>query len=353
MTFVHSPSPRPTDLYYIWYPKQKSKSPSLSHIPWLNLQKRASFLNSIENYKRDSGRVVASYLHHSTYAKKKILIFVRFFKMKLNVIVLALARILLQDAAIVQAFVVGGPSSPSLSSSWINRRSGHRLSMAEESAATATPTKTYKLDGRTIAGELCPCNNFILVKIAQAQEQTQGGILLAGKAKIKKTEGTVVAVGPGKTHADSGIVVPMPVAVGDGVVYGKYDGTELDYNGDKHTLIRDDDVLVKFKGGGGEILSKDAVEVIGDNVLVYSDKSESATEGGILIATSVSGSDSKPSTGTVIKVGPGRMASNGQVMAMEVQVGDMVKFRDFAGNEVTIQDEEYCVVKMADILAKF
>jgi chaperonin GroES len=203
-----------------------------------------------------------------------------------------------------------------------------------------------------IAGELCPCNNFILVKIAQAQEQTEGGILLAGKAKIKKTEGTVVAVGPGKTHADSGIVVPMPVAVGDGVVYGKYDGTELDYNGDKHTLIRDDDVLVKFKKG--DVLSKDAVEVIGDNVLVYSDKSESSTEGGILIATSVSGgSDSKPSTGTVVKVGLGRMASNGEIMAMEVQVGDMVKFRDFAGNEVTIQDEEYCVVKMADILAKF
>jgi len=40
-------------------------------------------------------------------------------------------------------------------------------------------------------------------------------------------------------------------------------------------------------------------------------------------------------------------------MAMEVAVGDMVKFRDFAGNEVEIGGKEYSVVKMSDILAKF
>lgn len=206
-----------------------------------------------------------------------------------------------------------------------------------------------KVDGRTIEGEIAPTNNFILVKVAAAQEQTQGGILLAGKAKIKKTEGTVISVGPGRTHPETGAAFDIPVASGEGVVYGKFDGTELDVDGVKHTLIRDDDILVKFTG---DELTLDACDVVRDNVLVYVEKKETATEGGILIAQS-SKRDSKPSTGEVVKVGPGRIASNGEVMAMEVAPGDMVKFRDFAGNEVTIDDKEYSVVKMADILAKF
>jgi chaperonin GroES len=205
------------------------------------------------------------------------------------------------------------------------------------------------LEGRTIKGELKPINNFLLVKIAEAKEQTEGGILLAGKAKIKKTEGTVVSVGPGKTHPESGIVFDMPVVPGEGVVYGKYDGTEVDYDGERHTLIRDDDILVKFTGGE---LTLDSVEVVRDAVLVSVNTKEEETSGGILIAKS-SSKDSKPSTGEVVKVGPGRMASNGTLMPMDVAVEDMVKFRDFAGNEVTIEGQDYSVVRVADILAKF
>ena len=205
------------------------------------------------------------------------------------------------------------------------------------------------VDGRTIEGEVKPLNNFILVKVAEAIEKTDGGILLAGKAKIEKTEGLVVSVGPGKTHVDSGILIEMPVSNGDRVVYGKYDGTEIDLSGEKHTLIRDDDILVKFSG---DQLTLDTVDVTADNVLVQVDLKERATEGGILIAKS-STSETRPSTGTVVKVGPGRRASNGELMAMDVDVDDMVKFRDFAGNEVQIDGEEYSVVRMADIIAKF
>lgn len=204
------------------------------------------------------------------------------------------------------------------------------------------------LDGFKIGGELKPLNNFLLVKVAEAEEETAGGILLTGKAKIVKTEGTVVSVGPGRTHLDSGITFPMPVAPGDGVVYGRYDGTEIDLSGERHTLIRDDDVMVKFSGK----LTLDTVETVSDNVLVYIDKTEETTEGGILIAKT-SMSEKKESTGEVVKVGPGRMASNGELMAMDVAVGDMVKFRDFSGNEVEIEGKEYRVVKMPDVLVKF
>jgi chaperonin GroES len=206
-----------------------------------------------------------------------------------------------------------------------------------------------KIDGRTVEGEVKPANNFILVKIADAVEKTEGGILLTGKAKIKKTEGKVVAVGPGKTHPETGAVFNMPVSSGENVMYGKYDGTEIDIDGAKHTLIRDDDILVKYTG---DSLTLDNVEVVRDAVLVYVETKERATEGGILIAKS-SSSETKPSTGKVVKVGPGRYATNGELMEMEVSEGDYIKFRDYAGNEVEIDGEEYTVVRMMDILAKF
>jgi chaperonin GroES len=223
-------------------------------------------------------------------------------------------------------------------------------SFAPKPAAFRPQTQCFAstLDGRKIAGDVKPLNNFLLIKVAEAVEKTEGGILLTGKAKIKKTEGTVVSVGPGRTHQDSGVVFDMPVSEGDGIVYGKYDGTEININGDRHTLIRDDDILVKFKGE----LSVDTVDVVRDNVLVAVDRSEEETDGGILIAKS-SKSDSKPSTGEVIKVGPGKIASDGKLMPMDVAVGDKVKFRDFAGNEVEIGELEYSVVKMSDVLAKF
>jgi chaperonin GroES len=208
-----------------------------------------------------------------------------------------------------------------------------------------------KLEGQTIQGEVVPLNNFVLVKLAAAQEQTDGGILLTGKAKIVKTQGRVEAVGPGRTHPDSGRTLPVPLVAGEGVLYGKYDGTEIVYNDERHMLIRDDDVLVKFANGDGG-LTIGNVEVIRDNVLVKVDTSEKTTEGGILIAKT-SSADKRPSTGEVIKVGPGRTASNGDLMPMEVSIGDVIKFRDFAGNEVEIDGQEYCVVKMVDVLAKF
>jgi chaperonin GroES len=214
-------------------------------------------------------------------------------------------------------------------------------SLASKPVAFRPSTQCYAttLDGR---------KNFLLVKVAEAVEKTEGGILLTGKAKIQKTEGLVVSVGPGKTHQDSGTVFDMPVTVGEGIVYGKYDGTEININGARHTLIRDEDILVKFTGE----LTVDTVDVVRDGVLVAVDRSEEETEGGILIAKT-SKADSKPSTGQVIKVGPGKMASDGELMPMDVAVGDMVKFRDFAGNEVEISEKEYSVVKMSDILAKF
>lgn len=206
-----------------------------------------------------------------------------------------------------------------------------------------------KLEGRDIDGVLTPTNNYVLVKVAPIEDETEGGIFLTGSAKIKKTEGTVLSAGPGKTHQETGLLFPMPVEAGDGVVYGKYDGTEVEYEGDKVVLIRDEDVLVKFTG---DKLTLETADVVSDNVLVKVEDAEEETASGLLLASTTK-KGGKPSTGEVVKVGPGKMAGNGAIMNVDIAVGDMVKFRDFAGNEVDIEGGEFSVVKMTDILAKF
>jgi len=218
--------------------------------------------------------------------------------------------------------------------------------------STSKLFESHLLEGRTISGPLVPLNNFVLVKIEEADSVTAGGIILTNKAKLKKTEGAVISVGPGRTHPDTGKLFAMPVSPGEVVVYGKYDGTEVLYDDEKHTLIRDIDVLVSFVAGGE--MSLDTVNVLNDSVLVQVDPTEAQeTVGGLLIASSSSDAKVRPSTGKVVKVGPGKMAGSGDLMDMDVSLDDMVKFRDFAGNEVKIGDDEFSVVKMEDILAKY
>uniref|UniRef100_A0A7S4EQK1 20 kDa chaperonin, chloroplastic n=1 Tax=Pseudo-nitzschia australis TaxID=44445 RepID=A0A7S4EQK1_9STRA len=222
---------------------------------------------------------------------------------------------------------------------------------APVSTSTTTSTQlSAKIDGRTIeGGAVVPTNNFILVRKAPTIEATEGGIFLTGKAKVQKTEGLVISTGPGKTHPDTGVLFEMPIKADENVVYGAYDGTDIDIDGVKHTLIRDDDVLVKFEG---DSLTLDSCSAIQDAVLVYVETKETATEGGILLAQT-SKTENKPSTGKVVKVGPGRCATNGERMEMEISEGDFIKFRDYAGNEVEIEGEDYTVVRAMDILAKF
>lgn len=228
---------------------------------------------------------------------------------------------------------------------------GSASAFAPSSKFASTDTCLHaKIDGRTVAGgSVTPTNNFVLVKVAPDKEETEGGILLTGKAKISKTEGTVMATGPGKTHPDTGALFEMPVNEGDKVVYGEFDGTELDIDGERHTLIRDDDVLVKFSG---DSLTMDSCDVLRDSCLVYVETKETATEGGILLAQT-SSTQNRPSTGKVVKVGPGRFSTSGERMEMELTEGDFIKFRDYAGKDIEIEEEEYTVVSALDILAKF
>ncbi len=91
-----------------------------------------------------------------------------------------------------------------------------------------------------------PLDDRIVVKPHEAEEKTSSGIYLPDSAKEKPTTATVIAVGPGKLN-DSGERTPVEVAKGDTVIYGKYAGTEVEVDGDKHVILRESELLAKME----------------------------------------------------------------------------------------------------------
>lgn len=87
-----------------------------------------------------------------------------------------------------------------------------------------------------------PLQDRILVKRLEEETKTKGGIIIPDTAKEKPAEGTVVAVGNGKT-SDDGSVIPMELKEGDRVLFSKYGGTEIKIEGIEYLIMSQDDVL--------------------------------------------------------------------------------------------------------------
>ena len=87
-----------------------------------------------------------------------------------------------------------------------------------------------------------PLQDRIVVKRLEGENKTKGGIIIPDSAKEKPIEGKVVAVGNGKVLKD-GKTRPVDVKVGDTVLFGKYNGTEVKIDGEDHLLLREDDIL--------------------------------------------------------------------------------------------------------------
>ena len=86
-----------------------------------------------------------------------------------------------------------------------------------------------------------PLEDKIVVQASEAETTTASGIVIPDTAKEKPQEGTVIAVGPGRF--DDGTRVPLDVKVGDTVIYSKYGGTEVKYNGEEYLILSARDVL--------------------------------------------------------------------------------------------------------------
>ncbi|MBI5834990.1 MAG: co-chaperone GroES [Armatimonadetes bacterium] len=89
---------------------------------------------------------------------------------------------------------------------------------------------------------LRPLEDRVVVKVKEEAEQIQGGIVLPESAKKKSQEGTVLAVGPGKTN-DKGQALPIEVKVGDTIIFAKYGGTEIKLGDQEVMILRADDIL--------------------------------------------------------------------------------------------------------------
>ncbi len=89
---------------------------------------------------------------------------------------------------------------------------------------------------------LKPLGDRVVVLVVEEQEETVGGIVLASNAKEKPQSGKIVAVGEG-TRTPEGKLLPLTVKVGDVVVYDKYAGSEVKYEGEKYLVLHEKDLM--------------------------------------------------------------------------------------------------------------
>ncbi|XP_031090467.1 20 kDa chaperonin, chloroplastic-like [Ipomoea triloba] len=201
-----------------------------------------------------------------------------------------------------------------------------------KAATTITPKYT----------SLKPLGDRVLVKLRPAEEKSVGGILLPTTAQSKPQGGEVVAVGEGREIGKN--KVEISVKVGTQIVYSKYAGTELEFNGAKHLILKEDDIV--------GILDTDDVrdlKPLNDRVLIKVAEVEEKTSGGLLLSAA---SKEKPSIGTVLAVGPGPLDEEGNRKSLSVSTGSTILFSKYAGNEFKgVDGSDYIVLRVSDVIA--
>lgn len=91
-----------------------------------------------------------------------------------------------------------------------------------------------------------PLGDRLIIKTDEAEEITEGGIIVPDSVQEKPLQGTVIAVGPGKRD-DNGKRVGMDVEVGNVVLYAKYSGTDARIGDIEYLILNEHDVLAKVK----------------------------------------------------------------------------------------------------------
>lgn len=89
---------------------------------------------------------------------------------------------------------------------------------------------------------LRPLGDRIIIELVEVEETTSFGIVLPDSAKEKPQTGKVVAVGTGRV-LDNGTRVELDVKVGDEIIFSKFAGTEVKYDGTEYLILRESDIL--------------------------------------------------------------------------------------------------------------
>lgn len=90
------------------------------------------------------------------------------------------------------------------------------------------------------------------------------------------------------------------------------------------------------------------IKPLGDRIVIKPAVAEEKTKGGIILPDTAK---EKPVVGEVVAVGPGRKSDDGNLIAMEVKVGDKVLYGKYSGTEVTIDNQEYLIMRENDLFA--
>jgi len=87
-----------------------------------------------------------------------------------------------------------------------------------------------------------PLQDRVVVRRLEEEEKSAGGIIIPDTAKEKPMQGEVVAVGPGARN-DKGDILPLDVAEGDRVLFGKWSGTEVKIGGEELLIMKESDIM--------------------------------------------------------------------------------------------------------------
>jgi len=91
-----------------------------------------------------------------------------------------------------------------------------------------------------------PLADYVVIKPNEVtEEKTKSGLYVPDTAKEKPQEGEVLAVGPGAVN-DTGDIIAMNVAVGDKVIFRKYAGNSIKYDGEEYLLLSEKEILAKL-----------------------------------------------------------------------------------------------------------
>ncbi|OIT00932.1 PREDICTED: 20 kDa chaperonin, chloroplastic-like [Nicotiana attenuata] len=211
-----------------------------------------------------------------------------------------------------------------------NRRLSHGLVV--KAATTVAPKYT----------SVKPLGDRVLVKIKTAEEKSVGGILLPTSAQSKPQGGEIVAVGEGRSIGKT--KVEISVKNGTQVLYSKYAGTEVLFDGSTHLILKEDDIV--------GILETDDIkdlQPLNDRILIKVAEVEEKTAGGLFLSEAAK---EKPSIGSVIAAGPGPLDEEGNRKSLSVSPGNTVLYSKYAGNDFKgVDGADYVTLRASDVIA--
>ena len=96
-----------------------------------------------------------------------------------------------------------------------------------------------------------PLHDRVLIRRVETVTRTPGGLIIPENATEKPSEGEVLAIGKGAL--ENGIRVPLDVAEGDRVLFGKWSGNEIKLNGENLLIMKESDIMGVIEDGTGEV----------------------------------------------------------------------------------------------------